>query len=45
LPELLQEQKEETRLMPGLVRTDEAVFNVPGMGENPGDHRSIWHYH
>jgi lysine 2,3-aminomutase len=31
---LLQEQKEETRLMPGLVRTDEAVFNVPGMGKN-----------
>lgn len=31
---LLQEQKEEARLMPGLVRTDEAVFNVPGMGKN-----------
>ena len=31
---LLQEQKEEARLMPGLVRTDEAVFNVPGLGKN-----------
>ena len=31
---LLQEQKEEARLVPGLVRTDEAVFNVPGMGKN-----------
>jgi len=31
---LLQEQKEEARLTPGLVRTDEAVFNVPGMGKN-----------
>ncbi|OYD15988.1 KamA family radical SAM protein [candidate division WOR-3 bacterium JGI_Cruoil_03_51_56] len=31
---LRQEQKEEARLMPGLVRTDEAVFNVPGMGKN-----------
>ena len=31
---LLQEQKEEARLMPGMVRTDEAVFNVPGLGKN-----------
>ena len=31
---LLQEQKEEARLLPGLSRTDEAVFNVPGMGKN-----------
>lgn len=31
---LLQEQKEEARLFPGLVRTDEAVYNVPGMGKN-----------
>jgi len=31
---LLQEQKEEARLMPGLARTDEAVYNVPGMGKN-----------
>jgi lysine 2,3-aminomutase len=31
---LLQEQKEEARLMPGPVRTDEVVFNVPGLGKN-----------
>jgi lysine 2,3-aminomutase len=31
---LLQEQKEEARLLPGLSRTDEAVFNVPGLGKN-----------
>lgn len=31
---LLQEQKEEARLLPGLSRTDEAVFNVPGQGKN-----------
>jgi len=31
---LLQEQFEESRLMPGLTRTDEAVFNVPGLGKN-----------
>ncbi len=31
---LLQEQKEEARLMPGTVRTDEIVFNVPRMGKN-----------
>lgn len=31
---LLQEQKEEARLLPGLGRTDEAVFNVPGLGKN-----------
>ena len=31
---LRQEQKEETRLMPGLERTDEAVYNIPGMGKN-----------
>ena len=31
---LLQEQKEEARLLPGTVRTDEAVFNVPGLGKN-----------
>jgi len=33
LARLLQEQKEEARLLPGLSRTDEAVFNVPGMGK------------
>ncbi|MBN2332492.1 MAG: KamA family radical SAM protein [Deltaproteobacteria bacterium] len=31
---LLQEQKEEARLLPGLGRTDEAVYNVPGLGKN-----------
>lgn len=31
---LLQEQKEEARLTPGTVRTDECVFNVPGLGKN-----------
>lgn len=31
---LLQEQKEEARLVPGTVRTDEIVFNVPGLGKN-----------
>lgn len=31
---LLQEQKEEARLMPGLVRTDKPVFNIPGLGKN-----------
>jgi len=31
---LLQEQKEEARLMPGSVRTDEVIFNVPGLGKN-----------
>ncbi len=31
---LLQEQHEEARLMPGSVRTDEIVFNVPQLGKN-----------
>jgi len=31
---LLQEQQEEARLFPGTVRTDEVVFNVPGLGKN-----------
>lgn len=34
IPRLLQEQKEESRLFPGTVRTDECVFNVPGLGKN-----------
>ncbi len=34
IPRVLQEQKEEARLVPGLRRTDEAVFNVPGLGKN-----------
>ena len=31
---ILQEQKEEARLLPGLRRTDEPVYNVPGLGKN-----------
>jgi lysine 2,3-aminomutase len=31
---LMQEQKEEARLLPGLSRTDEPVYNVPGLGKN-----------
>jgi lysine 2,3-aminomutase len=34
LSRLLQEQTEEARLMPGLARTDEAVYNVPRLGKN-----------
>jgi len=31
---LLQERKEEARLTPGVIRTDEPVFNIPGIGKN-----------
>ena len=31
---VLQEQKEEVRLLPGLARTDSPVYNVPGFGKN-----------
>jgi lysine 2,3-aminomutase len=31
---LLQEQKEEARMLPGITRSDEAVYNVPGLGKN-----------
>ena len=44
LARILQEQKEEARLVPGLRRTDEAVFNVPGLGKNylrAAQHRDI----
>jgi len=34
LVRLLQEQQEEARLLPGTVRTDEIVFNVPSLGKN-----------
>ena len=34
IPRLLQEQHEEARLLPGTVRTDEIVFNVPKLGKN-----------
>ena len=42
---LLQERKEEARLLPGLDRTDEPVFNVPRLGKNHlrvgQDHRVV----
>ncbi len=42
---ILQERKEEARLLPGLDRTDEPVFNVPKLGKNHlramQDHRLI----
>ncbi len=31
---VLQELNEEARLVPGLERTDEPVFNIPGLGKN-----------
>jgi lysine 2,3-aminomutase len=31
---LMQEVKEEARLVPGLDRTDEPVFNIPALGKN-----------
>lgn len=34
LARLQQEVKEEARLQPGLERTDEPVYNVPGLGKN-----------
>lgn len=34
LARLLQEQKEEARLLPGMVRTDKPVFNLPTLGKN-----------
>jgi lysine 2,3-aminomutase len=34
LSRLVQEEAEEARLMPGLTRTDEAVYNVPRLGKN-----------
>jgi lysine 2,3-aminomutase len=42
---ILQEAKEEARLLPGLDRTDEPVFNVPKLGKNylraGQDHRLV----
>ena len=42
---LLQERREEARLLPGLDRTDEPVFNVPRLGKNQlqamQDHRLV----
>ena len=34
LARLMQEQQEESRMIPGLRRTDEVVYNVPGLGKN-----------
>jgi lysine 2,3-aminomutase len=34
LARILQERKEEARLLPGAFRTDEPVFNVPRLGKN-----------
>jgi lysine 2,3-aminomutase len=31
---ILQERKEEARILPGIFRTDEPVFNVPFLGKN-----------
>ena len=31
---ILQEQKEEVRLLPGMRRTDAPVYNIPGLGKN-----------
>jgi len=39
---ILQERKEEARLLPGLDRTDEPVFNVPKLGKN---HLRTWQDH
>jgi lysine 2,3-aminomutase len=44
LARMLQEQKEESRLLPGVRRTDEAVYNVPALGKNylrASQHRDI----
>lgn len=41
---LLQEQQEEARQLPGSVRTDEIVFNVPRLGKNylrASQHRDV----
>jgi lysine 2,3-aminomutase len=39
---ILQERKEEARLLPGVDRTDEPVFNVPKLGKN---HLRAWQDH
>lgn len=44
LARLLQENKEEARLLPGLSRSDEGVYNVPGQGKNylrAAQHRAL----
>lgn len=42
IPRIEQENKEEARLLPGLVRTDEPVFNVPKLGKS---HLRAWQDH
>ncbi|OQY79607.1 MAG: KamA family radical SAM protein [Ignavibacteriales bacterium UTCHB3] len=42
LARIQQERKEEGRFLPGLVRTDEPVFNVPRMGKS---HLRSWQDH
>jgi lysine 2,3-aminomutase len=39
---LLQEAKEEARMIPGLSRTDEPVFNIPALGKN---YLRSWQHH
>ncbi len=39
---ILQERKEEARLLPGIFRTEEPVFNVPRLGKN---HLRSWQDH
>ena len=39
---ILQERKEEARLLPGTFRTEEPVFNVPRLGKN---HLRAWQDH
>jgi lysine 2,3-aminomutase len=39
---ILQERKEEARIVPGIYRTDEPVFNVPFLGKN---HMRAWQDH
>ncbi len=44
LARLMQEIKEEARVLPGSVRTDEPVYNVPRLGKNyirAGQHHSL----
>jgi lysine 2,3-aminomutase len=42
LARVLQERKEEARLLPGIFRSDEPVFNVPFLGKN---HLRAWQDH
>ena len=39
---ILQERKEEARMIPGLSRTDIPVFNIPALGKN---NLSAWQHH